>query len=51
MPDIPRSFSVQTSLGQTVPFNTEDIALQTLTERGKPYVMAVMDDVVNGVVL
>ncbi len=49
--DIPRSFSVQTSLGQTVPFNTEDVALQTLTERGKPYVMAVMDDVVNGVVL
>jgi DNA gyrase/topoisomerase IV subunit A len=49
--DQPRSFSVQTSMGQTVPLNTEDIALQKLNERGKPYVMAVMDDIVNGVIL
>ncbi len=47
----PRSFSVQTALGQLVPLNSEEIAQQKLTERGKPYLMAVMDDVVTGVIL
>jgi DNA gyrase subunit A len=47
----PRSFSIQTSLGQLVPLNSEDIARQLLTERGKPYVMAVLDDVVTGLIL
>ena len=47
----PRSFTVQTTAGQAVPFHSEDIELQKLTERGKPYVMAVLDDVVSGLVL
>ncbi len=47
----PRSFTVQTTQGQAVPFFSEDIELQKLTERGKPYVMAVLDDVVSGVIL
>jgi hypothetical protein len=42
---------VLTTQGQAVPFNTEDIALQKLNERGKPYVMAVLDDVVCDVIL
>jgi len=49
--DVPRSFSVQTSLGQLVPLNSEEIALQKLSDRGKPYVMAVLDDVVIGLIL
>jgi len=49
--DLPRSFSVQTAQGQSVPLNTEDIALQKLSDRGKPYVMAVLDDVVNDIIL
>ncbi|HHT07234.1 MAG TPA: DNA topoisomerase 4 subunit A [Clostridiales bacterium] len=49
--DLPRSFTVLTTQGQAVPFNTEDIALQKLNERGKPYVMAVLDDVVCDVIL
>ena len=47
----PRSFSVETSQGQMVSLNSEEIVSQTLTERGKPYVMAVMDDVVTGIIL
>ncbi|MDI9519585.1 MAG: DNA topoisomerase 4 subunit A [Bacillota bacterium] len=49
--DLPREFTVRTALGQEVPFNTEDIAQQKLTERGKPYVMAVMDDIVSEIIL
>ncbi|MGI6726260.1 MAG: DNA gyrase/topoisomerase IV subunit A [Christensenellales bacterium] len=49
--DLPRSFSVLTTQGQSVPLNTEDITLQKLSDRGKPYVMAVMDDIVNGIIL
>ena len=45
--DLPRAFTVYTSGGQAVPMNTEEIAQQKLNERGKPYLMAVMDDVVN----
>ena len=49
--DVPRSFTVQTSLGQLVPLNSEEIAQQKLTDRGKPYVMAVLDDVVTSLIL
>lgn len=48
---LPRSFTVQTSQGQSVAFNTGDIDQQKLTDRGKPYVMAVLDDLVNDVIL
>jgi len=47
----PRSFTVETTLGQLVAVNSEEIARQTLTERGKPYIMAVMDDVVSDLIL
>ena len=47
----PRSFTVETSQGQMVPLNSEEIVSQTLTERGKPYVMALMDDVVESIIL
>lgn len=47
----PRSFTVQTSQGQLVSLNSEDIALQKLNERGKPYIMAVMEDVVTEIIL
>lgn len=47
----PRSFSVMTSLGQQLSFLTEDISLQKLNERGKPYLMAVLDDVVVDLLL
>lgn len=49
--DFPRSFTVLSTQGQAVPFNTEDITMQKLNERGKPYVMAVLDDVVCDVLL
>lgn len=45
--DLPRAFTVHTTGGQAVPMSTEEIALQKLNERGKPYLMAVMDDVVD----
>ena len=45
--DLPRTFTVYTTGGQAVPMNTEEIALQKLSDRGKPYLMAVMDDIVN----
>jgi DNA gyrase/topoisomerase IV subunit A len=47
----PRSFTVETTQGQLVPLASEEIVSQTLTERGKPYVMAVMDDVVSDIIL
>lgn len=47
----PRSFSVQTALGQLLAFHSEDIEQQKLTERGKPYVMAVLDDVVTDLIV
>ena len=47
----PRSFTVETTQGQLVPLSSEEIVSQTLTERGKPYIMAVMDDVVSGIIL
>lgn len=49
--DIPRSFTVQTSHGQLISLNSEDIVQQKLNERGKPYVMAVMDDIVTDLIL
>lgn len=48
---VPRSFTVETTQGQMVPVNSEEIIRQTLTERGKPYIMAIMDDVVSDIIL
>ncbi|MGI6696014.1 MAG: DNA gyrase/topoisomerase IV subunit A [Christensenellales bacterium] len=48
---VPRSFTVETTQGQLVSLNSEEIVNQTLTERGKPYIMAVMDDVVSDIIL
>ena len=48
---MPRSFTVETTQGQMVSLNSEEIVSQTLTERGKPYIMAVMDDVVSDIIL
>ncbi len=48
---LPRSFTVQTSLGQLVPLQSEEITQQKLSERGKPYLMAVMDDIVTEIIL
>ncbi|MDD4080018.1 MAG: DNA topoisomerase 4 subunit A [Eubacteriales bacterium] len=48
---VPRSFTVETTQGQLVPVNSEEVVRQTLTERGKPYIMAVMDDVVSDIIL
>ncbi len=48
---VPRAFTVETSQGQLVPLQSSEIASQTLTERGKPYIMAVMEDVVSDIIL
>ncbi len=48
---LPRSFTVRTSLGQLVTLGSEEIAQQKLTDRGKPYLLAVMDDVVTDLIL
>lgn len=48
---LPRSFTVQTSLGQLVTLGSEEIAQQKLADRGKPYLLAVMDDVVTDIIL
>ena len=51
MISLPRSFTVQTSLGQLVTLGSEEIAQQKLADRGKPYLLAVMDDVVTDIIL
>ena len=47
----PRSFSVLQANGEMSSFMSEEIAPQSLTERGKPYVMALLDNVVTDLVL
>lgn len=47
----PRSFSVLQMGGEMSSFMSDEIAPQTLTERGKPYVMALLDNVVIDLVL
>ncbi|HSK68286.1 MAG TPA: DNA gyrase C-terminal beta-propeller domain-containing protein, partial [Candidatus Limnocylindria bacterium] len=43
----PGEFTVLTSGGQAVTLHSNDVEMQKLTDRGKPYVMALMDDVVT----
>ena len=47
----PRSFSVLQASGDINSFTSDEIAPQTLTERGKPYVMALLDNVVTDLLL
>jgi len=47
----PRSFSVLQFQGELTPFFSDDIVLQTLADRGKPYVMALLDNVVTDIIL
>ena len=47
----PRNFTVLQKEGDLTPFASDDIAPQALTERGKPYVMALLDNVVTDLLL
>lgn len=47
----PRSFSVLQLQGELTPFFSDDIVGQTLGDRGKPYVMALLDNVVTDIIL
>jgi DNA gyrase subunit A len=47
----PRNFTVLQKDGDLSPFASEDIAPQSLTDRGKPYVMALLDNVVTDLLL
>jgi DNA gyrase subunit A len=47
----PRSFSVLQLQGELTPFYSDDIVGQTLGDRGKPYVMALLDNVVTDIIL
>ncbi len=47
----PRGFSVLQAQGDITPFFSDDITNQTLPERGKPYVMALLDNVVTDLIL
>ncbi len=47
----PRSFSVLQASGDLTPLSSDEIALQTPTDRGRPYVMALLDNVVKDLVL
>ncbi len=47
----PRSFSVLQRQGELTPFFSDDIVGQTLADRGKPYVMALLDNVVTDIIL
>ena len=47
----PRSFSVLQKQGELTPLTAAEIAPQDLTDRGKPYVLALLDNVVTDIVL
>ncbi len=47
----PRGFSVLQLQGELTPFFSDDIVVQTLADRGKPYVMALLDNVVTDIIL
>ncbi|MHC1786341.1 MAG: DNA topoisomerase (ATP-hydrolyzing) subunit A [Christensenellales bacterium] len=47
----PRSFSVLQAQGELTAFSSDDITGQTLADRGKPYVMALLDNVVCDIIL
>lgn len=47
----PRSFSVLQKQGELTPLTAAEIIPQGLTERGKPYVLALLDNVVTDIVL
>lgn len=47
----PRSFSVLQKGGELTPLSSEELVPQVLTDRGKPYVMALLDNVVTDLIL
>ena len=47
----PRSFSVLQADGTLTPLSSEEVTPQVLTDRGKPYVLALLDNVVTDLVL
>ena len=44
----PYDFGVVQKSGTVTAFNTEDVAIETRSGKGQPYVMVVMGDVVTG---
>ncbi len=47
----PRSFSVLQRQGDLTPLSSDEIVPQALSDRGKPYVMALLDNVVTDLIL
>ena len=46
----PYDFRIVQKSGTATPVNTEDVAIESRTGRGQPYVVVVMDDVVTELV-
>ncbi|NLC32881.1 MAG: hypothetical protein GX781_06245, partial [Clostridiales bacterium] len=47
----PRSFSVLQKQGDLTPLSSEELVPQAMTDRGKPYVMALLDNVVTDLIM
>ncbi len=47
----PRSFSVLQKQGDLTPLSAAEVAPQNLTDRGKPYVLALLDNVVTDIIV
>ena len=46
-----RSFSVLQAQGELTAMHTDEVAAQSLSDKGKPYVLAILDNTVVGIVL